>query len=100
MLDMFADRPGACAEDHADLIIAFALCDLLRSRLAAVAGASAAFSAGSARSMPEGHSANQLLVFTRMAQGCEIFRRTRFYLLHKKRNVGKVAPLGFKAGKT
>ena len=25
--DVLADRPGACAEDHADLIVRFTLCD-------------------------------------------------------------------------
>ena len=27
VFDVLADRPGACAEDHADLIIRFTLCD-------------------------------------------------------------------------
>ena len=26
-LDVLADRPGACAEDHADLVVRFTLCD-------------------------------------------------------------------------
>jgi len=27
VFDVLADRPGACAEDHADLMIRFTLCD-------------------------------------------------------------------------
>ena len=27
VFDVLADRPGACAEDHADLIVRFTLCD-------------------------------------------------------------------------
>jgi hypothetical protein len=26
-LDMLADRPGACADNHTDLVVSFALCD-------------------------------------------------------------------------
>jgi hypothetical protein len=73
------------------------LIDLLRSRFAVVAGTSVAISVGSARSIPGGHSAIQLLAFTRTAQRCKkLFVRHSAYC-PKRENPREGPPLGFRS---
>ena len=50
---MLADRPGACAEDYADLIVRFTLCDPVRTSV----------SRGVRPNEPSGFSAGISLVF-------------------------------------
>ena len=61
-------KPISVIQQFAHLLI-----DLLRGRFAVVADSSGALCVGSARSIPGGHSANQLFVFTRKRSGCNTF---------------------------